>query len=319
VSDAAGPLSAALLTGAGAPPGAPAAAPGQGALPGAGALSRTGLQPVVLPRTGAPPRPRLLSLADRLLPSGLPSPAHTPPPSPTPTQARAATSLLSPTGLLSHGGDGPPVTLPRDPAREAAKRELAKRMYHDHEPSLLLRALNRVWDWVEHLFAAASGVTPGGGLGLFVIVLALLALTALLWWRLGTPRRTPTTTAAPLFDHRPRTAAEHRAAAEAHASQGHWTQAVQERMRALVLALEERALLDRLPGRTADEAAAQAAAVLPAHEDRLRAAARDFDHVTYGGRSGDPQAYHRLSALDDDLARARPVVTASGAPATDRP
>nr|WP_255954873.1 DUF4129 domain-containing protein [Streptomyces sp. ODS25] len=221
--------------------------------------------------------------------------------------------------MLSQGGDGPPVTVPRDPGRTAAKHELSKRMYHDHEPSLLLRALNRVWDWVEHLFAAASGATPGGGLGLFVIVLAVLALAALLWWRLGTPHRTPTTTPAPLFDHRPRTAAEHRAAAEEHATQGHWTQAMQERMRALVRALEERALLDHLPGRTADEAAAQAAAALPAYEDRLHAAAREFDHVTYGGRSGDPQTYHRLSALDDDLARARPVVTTPGVPTIDRP
>jgi hypothetical protein len=210
------------------------------------------------------------------------------------------------------------VTISRDPAREAAKRELSKRMYHDGEPGLLLRAVNHVWDWVGHLLNSASGVTPGGGLGLFVVVLAVLALSALLWWRLGTPRRAPALP-APLFDDHPRSAAEHRATAEAHAAQGQWTQAVQERMRAVVRALEERALLDPRPGRTADEAAAEAAASLPSHNDRLRAAARDFDDVTYGGRSGDELAYQRLSSLDHDLERARPVLTPSGAPGGSRP
>jgi hypothetical protein len=186
-------------------------------------------------------------------------------------------------------------------------------MYHDNEPSLVLRALNRFWDWLDHLLSAASGAIPGGGLALFVIVLTVLALVVLLWWRLGTPRRSPVAV-APLFDDRPRSAAEHRATAEAHAGQGHWTQAVQERMRAVIRALEERALLIPRAGRTADEAAAEAATALPAHEDRLRAAARAFDDVTYGGRAGDEAAYRRLTALDQDLTRARPVLAACGTP-----
>ncbi|WP_229924541.1 DUF4129 domain-containing protein [Streptomyces sulfonofaciens] len=212
--------------------------------------------------------------------------------------------------LLPRGTDDPPVTIPRNPAKEAAKRELSKRMYHQDDPGLLQRALHRVLAWIQDLFDAASGVTPGGGPGLFVILLAAAALVAALWWRLGTPRRTPQD-AAPLFHDRPRTAAEHRTAAEAHAVKGHWNQAVQERMRAIVRALEERALLDPRPGRTADEAAAEAAAVLPSHEARLRTAARDFDDVAYGGRSGDEPAYLRLAALDEDLARARPALTAA--------
>lgn len=145
-------------------------------------------------------------------------------------------------------------------------------MYHENDPSLLERALDAFWEWVDKLFNAASSATPGGALGLLVVVLAALALIGALWWRLGTPRRGPTS-AAPLFDDRPRSAAEHRAAAEAHAAQAHWNQAVQERMRAVVRSLEERALLDPRPGRTADEAAAEAARTLPAHTDRLRAAA----------------------------------------------
>jgi hypothetical protein len=214
------------------------------------------------------------------------------------------------TVLALSRGDGPPVTTPRGPAREAARRELSKRMYHENDPGLLQRALNAFWDWVHRLFGAASTATPGGTLGLVVIVLAVVAVLAALWWRLGTPHRTPAPS-APVFDNRPRTAAEHRAAAEAHAAQGHWNQAVQERMRAIVRSLEERALLEPRPGRTADEAAAEASRTLPAHTDRLRAAARDFDDITYGGRAGDPRGYQRLTELDRDVERTRPVLTDS--------
>ncbi|MER6297405.1 DUF4129 domain-containing protein [Streptomyces althioticus] len=212
--------------------------------------------------------------------------------------------------LLARGDDEPPVTLPRDPAREAAERELSKQMYHENDPSWLQRALEAFWDWVDDLLGAASTATPGGALGLVVIVVAALAVVAALWWRLGTPRRRPVTAPA-LFDDRPRSAAEHRAAAEAHAAQGHWNQAVQERMRAVVRALEERALLDPRPGRTADEAAAEAGRALPAHSDRLRTAARDFDDVTYGGRTASEDTYCGLAALDGDLERAKPALAGS--------
>ncbi|MGW0841288.1 DUF4129 domain-containing protein [Streptomyces sp. NPDC002787] len=208
--------------------------------------------------------------------------------------------------------DEPPITLPRDPAREGARRELSKGMYHENDPSWYERAMDAFWDWLDKLFGAASTATPGGTLGLVVIVLAVLALLGALWWRLGTPHRAPASSAV-LFDDRPRSAAEHRAAAEAQAAQGHWNQAVQERMRAVVRSLEERALLDARPGRTADEAASEAGRVLPAHTDRLRASARDFDDVTYGGRSAAEGTYRRLAALDDDLERTKPALASSTA------
>jgi len=216
------------------------------------------------------------------------------------------TSVVS----LAHSGDEPPVTIPRDPAREAARRELSKRMYHENDPSLFQRALNAFWDWVDKLLGSAAAATPGGTLGLVVVIVAVLAVLGALWWRLGTPRREPTSSAT-LFDDRPRNAAEHRAAAEAHAAQGHWNQAVQERMRGIVRSLEERALLDIRPGRTADEAAAEAGRALPDHADRLRSAARDFDDVTYGGRRASEQSYHRIAELDRDLERTKPQLESS--------
>ncbi|MGV9944084.1 DUF4129 domain-containing protein [Streptomyces sp. NPDC003401] len=207
----------------------------------------------------------------------------------------------------------PPVTVPRDPAREAARRELSERLYHENDPGLFERALNTFWDWLDALFGAASTATPGGVTGLVVLVLAVATVVAALWWRLGSPGRRPAP-ATTLFDDRPRSAADHRAAAEAHAAQGHWNQAVQERMRAVVRSLEERALLDARPGRTADEAAAEAGRTLPAHAGRLRSAARDFDDVAYGGRTTTEQAYARIAGLDRDLAGTTPHLTHDSAP-----
>jgi hypothetical protein len=90
-------------------------------------------------------------------------------------------------------------------------------------------------------------------------------------------------------------------------------------MRAVVRALEERALLDIRPGRTADEAATEAGRALPAHRDRLRAAARDFDDVAYGGRSGSGPSYRRLAELDHALERSKPHLagSATGGPTGD--
>jgi hypothetical protein len=199
--------------------------------------------------------------------------------------------------LLARSDDEPPLTIPRDPAREAARRELSKGMYHENEPSWFQRALDAFWGWVEDLFSSAATVTPGGPLGLIVVILVVVAVVGALWWRLGTPRREPASSAA-LFD-----------------DQGHWNQALQERMRAIVRSLEERALLDVRPGRTADEAAAEAGRSLPSHTDRLRAAARNFDDVTYGGRTATQQAYQRIAELDRDLESSKPQL-ASSAPST---
>ncbi|MFI8517334.1 DUF4129 domain-containing protein [Streptomyces sp. NPDC085481] len=208
-----------------------------------------------------------------------------------------------------------PVDIPRVPAQEAAERELSKPMYHENDPNLLQRGLDRFWDWIGRLFDSAAGATPGGVVGLVAIVMVVLALIGALWWRLGTPRRSPSTGADSLFEEGPRTAAEHRIAAARHASAGQWNQAVQERMRAIVRSLEERTLLDPRPGRTADEAAAEAGRHLPAHADALRTAARAFDDVTYGGRTADEPAYRRIEELDTALERTKPTLE----PATAAP
>ncbi|MFV5997984.1 DUF4129 domain-containing protein [Streptomyces sp. NPDC056231] len=211
--------------------------------------------------------------------------------------------------LLIHASSDIPVDTPRVPAREAARHELSKPMYHENDPNLLQRGLDRLWGWLGDLFSAASNTAPGGPLGLIVLLLIVIALAAALWWRLGTPQHTARPTDA-LFGDSPRSAAEHRTAAEAHAAAHRWDEAVQERMRAIVRSLEERALLDPRPGRTADEAATEAGHSLPAHALPLRAAAREFDAIMYGGRNTDQQAYLMLRDLDLDLENAKPLLPA---------
>ncbi len=224
--------------------------------------------------------------------------------------------MRSTTGRNAAVGDVPfaarpddevPVTVPRGPAREAAEDELSKPMYHENDPSLLRRLLDWVWEKVGDLLDAAAGATPGGWVGLVVVAALAVLLLVALRLRMGALRRTATTGGhAELFDHRPRSASEHRAAAERHAAAGRWSEALQERMRALVRSLEERALLDPRPGRTADEAAREAARVLPEHTAALRAAAVAFDEVTYAGRPADRGAYDRLRDLDDAVLRSKP-------------
>ncbi|MFG2880614.1 DUF4129 domain-containing protein [Streptomyces sp. NPDC048337] len=215
--------------------------------------------------------------------------------------------MMSTGGLITRA-DTPPVTTPRDPAQDAAERELSKPMYHENDPGLLDRALRKFLNWIDDLFDAASGATPGGTLGLVVILALVILAAAALWWRLGNPTRVAASSSG-LFDDGIRSSADHRAAAESHAAAGRWTEAVQERMRAVVRSLEERTLLDPRPGRTADEAAAEAARSLPTHAADLRAAARTFDDVTYGGRTADADTYARLRTLDLTLDRTKPLLT----------
>ncbi|MBK5996440.1 DUF4129 domain-containing protein [Streptomyces microflavus] len=209
-----------------------------------------------------------------------------------------------------------PVDTPRVPAREAAESELSKPMYHENDPNFLQRGLNHFWDWVAGVFDAAAGAAPGGPAGLVVLVLVVIGLAVALWWRLGTPQRSSRPADALFENDGPRSAAQHRAAADAHAAALRWTEAVQERMRALVRSLEERALLDPRPGRTADEAAAEAGRALPDHATRLRSAARDFDDVTYGGRTAGQPTYLALRALDTELDEAKPVLPGASRGAT---
>lgn len=220
-------------------------------------------------------------------------------------------------GLRGEGtllADGAPITVPRDAAREAAHEELRKAVYHQHEPGLIDRFFSWLDDRINHLFDGVGGGGGGGGTTGLVVVLVLVAVVVgLLWWRYGALRRDARSTGT-LFATAdgPLSAEQHRAAAAGHAERGEWADAVREQMRALVRGLEERAVLDPRPGRTADEAAAEAGRALPGHARELASAARLFDDVAYGEKTADQAAYRALADLDRALGKARPTPVPAG-------
>ncbi|MEV6972522.1 DUF4129 domain-containing protein [Kitasatospora sp. NPDC093806] len=203
---------------------------------------------------------------------------------------------------------GAPVTTPRDAARDAARDELLKADYHRHDPSLQERVVDWIMDRIDEALGALAGDGTTGTTGLILFLVVAVVIGAALWWRLGAPKRAARTDLGVFGTVGPRSAAEHRADAERHAAAGRWAEAVREQMRALVRGLEERTLLDTRPGRTADEAAAEAGRALPEHAAALTAAARAFDDIAYGERTADQAAFQLLRDLDRTLERARPVL-----------
>lgn len=199
-----------------------------------------------------------------------------------------------------------PIDVGRAEAADAARRELAKAVYDDARPSLPQRILEWVIGKIQDLFSSLAGATPGGYVGLVVLLLLVALVVAVIIWRVGRPRRTATAE-VPLFVGRVRSAAEHRAAADAAAAAGDWDEAVRQRFRAIVRSLEERDVLEPRPGRTADEAASVAAVAMPSCAAGLRAAARSFDDIAYGYRARDQRSDRDLRELDEQLAATRPI------------
>jgi len=199
-----------------------------------------------------------------------------------------------------------PIDLGRDEAAALARAELAKPVYAEQRPPLWQRVLTWLIDQVGSLLSRAAQAAPGGWWGLLVLALAAAAVVVLVRWRGGAAHRRASVP-QPLFVGRVRSASEHRSAAEAFAARGAFDDAVRECFRAVVRGLEERGLLDERAGRTADEAAADAGRVLPDCAGDLRAGARTFDDVVYGGHPAGRDTYQRLRELDDAVAAARPV------------
>lgn len=197
----------------------------------------------------------------------------------------------------------------RATARDWALQELADPAYARARPGWLQRLAVWLTERVQDLRLPGG---PGRGLGL-VVLIALVALVAAVVLRraggLRAGRRERERTA--VLDDVRRTAAEHRRLADAAADDGRWDLAVRERFRALTRALEERVVLDERPGRTAAEVAAEAGALMPGSAQALRAGARTFDDVTYGGRPGTPDADRELRELDVRLAADRPAPRAA--------
>lgn len=200
-----------------------------------------------------------------------------------------------------------PGPVGRDEARELARRELQNPSYHRDEPSLFDRVTQKIGEWIDHLFARINPQQGHGGgwTGLVILLVLVIIVVAAIWWRVGAVRGRAAER-DPLLGDEATTARHHRTEAERYAAARDWPNAIRERLRAIARDLEERAIVEYRPGRTADELAAEAGAELPDHADALAAGVQIFDDVWYGGRVGDEHGYRRLSELDDRLRSARP-------------
>jgi len=211
--------------------------------------------------------------------------------------------VLLPTSS-AHLGDVP-IGIGRDDAKAAATRELLKPIYHRDDPTLYERATDWLSRLVGRLILKTVSAVPGGPWTILIIIAVVGAIVALALWRRGSPARSGAYEESALFEDDDRSADDLRAAADRAASSGDWVLAVQERFRAVIRGLEERTILDRSPGRTADEAAAAAAGALSSLASELRFAADLFDAVTYGRRPADPQGHERVRRLDQAARTAR--------------
>jgi Domain of unknown function (DUF4129) len=202
----------------------------------------------------------------------------------------------------------------RDQARQAAEKELSKGVYHQNEPGPVERAINAVIDWISDCLDRIASGTPGGSLGVLVLLAIVVAAAAVVIWRTGPVRRGARLRPALFELSGDADAVEHRRRADEHAAAGRYADAVRERMRAIVRELETRGVLDPRPGRTADEVAREAAAAVPTVSGDLRTAAGVFGEIWYGGRAATAQADALMRQADDRIRRAQLAVT-RGVPA----
>lgn len=217
---------------------------------------------------------------------------------------------------------GLPADVPVVPDAETARRwavdELADPVYHE-PPSLLDVVLRRVSDLLEDLQLASGNLdvrTAALVVGTVAVVAVVVALVVA-----GPVRRARRARrgSADVFGDDTRTAAELRAAADALAAKGRWSEAVLDRFRAVLRSLEERAVLEERPGRTAHEASVEAGARLPASAVDLARAAGLFDDVCYGDASADAEDDAWLRALDRRVADERPTAAPDVRAAAEAP
>lgn len=159
---------------------------------------------------------------------------------------------------------------------------------------------DRLRDWLlEHVLALLArlvGSASASNLALALFLLLVVAVALLLWRYARGLRRDPEL-AAMLPPVPRRSAAEWRAAAEAHEQAGEWPQAVRCRYRALVAELAGRGLIEEVPGRTAGEYQAAVGHALPAAAAAFAGATELFERAWYGRRPTGPDDAARLREL----------------------
>ena len=172
--------------------------------------------------------------------------------------------------------------------------------YRHPGPSFLDRLQNDVLDRIARVLSSVVGA----GVGAWIVLAVIVALVALVVWRLaGGVTRDPGRGVS-VASGRVRPPTEWRAEAEAHERAGEWRQAVRCRYRALVADLAGRGLLHEVPGRTAGEYRAELGVALPVASPPFTGATELFEGAWYGRRPTAAADSARLRELADRVLEA---------------
>jgi hypothetical protein len=195
-----------------------------------------------------------------------------------------------------------PIT--RDGAAHAAHSELSKHIYQQARPSITQQVLGAIWRWLVKAYHRIIDATPGGAVGLLVII-AVLALVVVFVTRSGVSGRRRSSGASGLDLPADVSSEKLRAEADAFASRGQWAEAVRARLRAVVRGLDPR------PGRTAAEVASEAGSARPEWRELLWKGALTFGEIWYGRRPATAADDAVLRELDTTLRRSRSLPEAA--------
>jgi hypothetical protein len=193
----------------------------------------------------------------------------------------------------------------RAEGQRLARAELSKAVYHPgtQSPDLISRFLS----WLNRTLSGSGVAAPGGWWAVIALAALAVIVGSAVFYRIGPIARSRAARAEPLLSGSKLSARDHRELAQRLAAAGDYTGAVIESVRAIAVELEERGILPPRVGRTADELAAEASQALPGQAAGLRAAARLFNDVRYGGRDGTAAGYHSVRELDAAIRAARPA------------
>lgn len=214
---------------------------------------------------------------------------------------------MTPAGLAARWDV--PVDPDAETAREWARDELSGTIYHER-PSLLEQAIRWFLDQLDSIGRAAGALD--GRTAALVIGAVLLTGVVIALVVAGPVRRSRAArrTSVEVLGDDERTTTELQESADRHSAEGRWGEAVLDRYRAVLRSLEDRAVLDPRPGRTAHEGAEEAGARLPSCADDLRWAGQLFDDVAYGDSAAGAADDQRLREVAARVATTRPVPTA---------
>jgi hypothetical protein len=197
-----------------------------------------------------------------------------------------------------------PPDIHRVPARQLARRELARSLY---QTPWWQRVLRTVLRWLNQV----TGHPTSGWADWWSVLAVLIAIVVIIaagrylgGARVRARRKQP----GGLLSGTRLTAGDYREKAARLATAGSYGAAIVEQVRAIATDLESRGILPPRPGRTAFELAAEAAVPLPGSAAALRSAALLFDDVRYGGRDGTEPGYDSVRRLDEAIQATRAAV-----------